>query len=528
MVTKNKIRKSFSSLLTGGSKWAFVIFVFLPLIYTFITAFSGKNELLSNLQQIKSDSLLLLLKSGGIAFASALLSTLLGTIIGFILYKTHIRFNIFFKLALLIPLFISPYILAVAWKDFFFLIFNDTGPVMSGAGVIWVLTTIYTPLSILISGSAFAGIDSQIEESAIMIAGFRKAMIKVILPLIKPALLSSFVLVFIFSISEFSVPAFFGIKVFTTEIFTQFSAFYNHSLAVLQSSLLILICIFLLIGEKEYLSEAPFISIGTKGTKTRLYQNKKLSFFGSVFVSGWFFVSVLTPFIVLIIQSVSGGGEQLIKAFDLLKPTFAASFGLAFTGAVIILIIGFAAALASVKNSNQGKKNYFDMLLLIAFASPSIILGISLIKFYNHPALNFIYSSFAIIVIGYAGKFTFISAKLIANAIKQIPRSLDEAAQITGIPERSRLWKVLIPLTAPALFSAFIISFIFSLGELGTTIMVYPPGTEIMPIKVFTIMANAPQSLTSSMTLIVFSVTLLLISIFYLSGKWLFKSNAPD
>ncbi|MEA3445971.1 MAG: hypothetical protein U9R19_14725, partial [Bacteroidota bacterium] len=83
-----------------------------------------------------------------------------------------------------------------------------------------------------------------------------------------------------------------------------------------------------------------------------------------------------------------------------------------------------------------------------------------------------------------------------------------------------RKQKILIPLIMPSLFVTFIISFIFCLGELGTSIMLYPPGTEIMPIKVFTIMANAPQSLTSSMTLIVFSVTLLIIAGF----KFLLKA----
>ena len=75
----------------------------------------------------------------------------------------------------------------------------------------------------------------------------------------------------------------------------------------------------------------------------------------------------------------------------------------------------------------------------------------------------------------------------------------------------------------PTLFAALIINFIFCLGELGTTIMLYPPGTEIMPIKVFTIMANAPQSLTSSMTLIVFSVTLLIIACLYFIAKTFIK-----
>jgi ABC-type Fe3+ transport system permease subunit len=353
-----------------------------------------------------------------------------------------------------------------------------------------------------------------------MITNFRRVVLKIMLPLIKPALISSFVLIFIFSISEFSVPAFFGVKVFTTEIFTQFSAFYNHSLAILQSSLLILICVVLLFTEGKYLAEAPFLSVGSKGTSNRRYSIK--SSFGLLFLSGWLFISVALPFIILFIQSFGGGTDKIIQAFNLLKPTFANSIGLAFAGALIITFIGFVAAYG-VKAKNGTS---FDWLLLVVFAIPSVILGISLIKFYNHPVLDIIYSGYAIILIGYAGKFSFIAAKLIGNAMKQIPDSLDEAALIEGISEVTRLRKITIPLIMPSLFAAFLISFIFSLGELGTTIMVYPPGTEIMPIKVFTIMANAPQSLTSSMTLIVFSVTLLIITGFYFIVKPLIKNHS--
>ena len=201
---------------------------------------------------------------------------------------------------------------------------------------------------------------------------------------------------------------------------------------------------------------------------------------------------------------------------------------MAFAGALIIVFVGFTAAYFSAKQTETKKIKSFDWLLLIVFAIPSTILGISLIKFYNNPILDFIYSSYAIIIIGYVGKFSFISAKLFGNAIKQIPNSLDEAAQIEGITFFTRLQKILIPLILPTLFVAFMISFIFSLGELGTTIMLYPPGTEIMPIKVFTIMANAPQSLTSSMTLIVFSITLLIITGFYFIVKPFIKNYNYD
>ncbi len=509
---------------------SFVFFIIIPVIYTLGSAIFIDSSLLDNLQLFNHETFILLTKSCFIAFTIALLSTLFGSTLGFLIYKTNIIFRVFFKVSLLIPLLISPYILAVAWKDFFYLFFDNTSFISSTIGVILVLTTIFTPLSMLIIGSALSNIDSQLEESGFVITNFRSVILKIILPLIKPALISSFVLVFIFSISEFSVPAFFGVKVFTTEIFTQFSAFYNHSLAILQSAMLIFICIFLLLSEKKHIANAPFLSVSGKGTNSRTYNLKKWNFLSKLFLFVWFFITIVFPFVILFIQSFKNGTTKFIQAFELLLPTFNNSIGLAFLGALIIVLVGFTAAYHSARQTQNKKIKSFDWFLLIVFAIPSTIFGISLIKFYNLSVLDFIYSSYSIIIIGYVGKFTFISAKLIENAIKQIPNSLDEAAQIQGIPFFTRQIKILIPLIMPTLFVAFIISFIFSLGELGTTIMLYPPGTEIMPIKVFTIMANAPQSLTSSMTLIVFLITLLLITSLYFLVKPFIKnySNGND
>ncbi len=506
----------------------FFLFVGVPIIYTFGTALFMDDSFGNNLQLLNKETFLLLAKSCFVAFSIAFLSTLFGTVLGFLLYKTNVNYRGFFKISLLIPLFISPYILAVAWKDFFYLSFNDTGFVSSYFGVIMVLTTIFTPLSMLIIGSALSNINAQLEEAGFMFTNFRSVVLKIILPLIKPALISSFVLVFIFSISEFSVPAFFGVKVFTTEIFTQFSAFYNHSLAILQSILLILICVLLLFAEKKHIADAPFLSVGNKGTNYKTYNLKKGNGLSLTILFGWLFISVVLPFMVLFVQSFKDGIQKFIQAFELLVPTFSNSIGLAFLGALIIVFIGFIAAYYSVRQTEINKRKYFDWLLLIVFAIPSTILGISLIKFYNQPGLDFIYSSYAIIIIGYVGKFSFISAKIIANTIKQIPKSLDEAAQIEGIKPFTSLRKILIPLIMPALFVAFMIAFIFSIGELGITIMLYPPGTEIMPIKVYTIMANAPQALTSSMTLIVFSITLLIITGFFIIVKPLMNKHLKN
>lgn len=169
---------------------------------------------------------------------------------------------------------------------------------------------------------------------------------------------------------------------------------------------------------------------------------------------------------------------------------------------------------------------YMDTLLLMIFIIPSTVLGVAVIKFYNQPATNFIYTTIIILLITYVGRFGFIAARIIGNGIKQIPGSLEEVARVIGIPPVKRLFSITIPLLMPSIFTAFVLTFVLCLGELGTTIMIYPPGTELMPVKIFTIGANAPLALTSSMTLISFGVIMLFILVFFLMGKSYSRDSA--
>lgn len=484
----------------------FALFVILPLVYTFFISFN-----FTTFSLLTKSSFLLLGKSIVVASVTSLLSVIFAVAISFFINKTKLRFKNFFKIVILIPLFVSPYILAVAWKDFFYYFFNTTSFISTNFGLISILIIIYTPLAVLIIGSAMANIHSEIEESGLLVSKLRTVFFKIILPLIKPALVTSFVLIFIFSISEFTVASVLGIKVFTTEIFIQFSAFYNHSLAILQSTILLIICILLLFADKKYIANEPFFAVGSKGLKTKIYNLKRLNILSFMFLLFWVLL-IISPFIILFLQTFKDGILYFIDAFVLLQSTFLNSIYLAFIGAILSLFIGFVSAYYSViKQYNK----FLNWLLLLSFAIPSIVLGISFIKFYNHSFLNLIYSSSAIIIIAYVGKFSFISSKIIENSLKQLPNSILESAKILGIPSLKRIFKILIPQISLAIFVAFVLVFIFSFSELASTIMLYPPGTEILPIKVFTISANTSQALTSSLTLVAFLITLLLITIFY-------------
>ncbi len=501
----------------------FLFFVILPLFGVAADSFikDGAISLKNYTDIFNGTTLKLVLKSITIAFNAALLSTLCGGFFAFTLNKTDLPLHHIFKLLLLIPLFISPYIIAVSWADFFILIGIGKDFIYSEYGVIFVMSIIYAPLAMIIIGSGLGNLSVVYEEAALMISDYKQTIVKIIIPLLKPAIFSAFILIFVLNLSEFTVPSFLSVNVLTTEIFTQFSAFYNYGAAVANSMILIVISISLLMLERFYLSDAPFLALNVRSHRTKRIALKTIKLPLLFTHAAYLLLSVFIPLIVLIIQSFYSGKSHFLQALSLLSPDISASVLTATFGAFILLIFGFIFAYLSERE----KVKPLNLILLISFGIPSTVLGIGLIKFFNTPHFNFIYSGFWIIVIGYLGRFIFISEKLISNAIKQVPFSFEEAGELAGAGFFFRIRKIVIPLTADGLFAAFLISFIFSLGELGTTILIYPPGTSLLPVKVFTIMANAPQSLVSAMSLIVLLITLTALIILFIGQKLFFKKK---
>ncbi len=78
---------------------------------------------------------------------------------------------------------------------------------------------------------------------------------------------------------------------------------------------------------------------------------------------------------------------------------------------------------------------------------------------------------------------------------------------------------------AEALFTSFFIALIFCIGELASVIMVYPPGISLLPVRIFTLMANAPQSTVSTMCLAALLFTLLIIALMFGTRNLLFSQR---
>lgn len=513
-----------------------------PLVYTFLSSFSGNGQFtLKNYEPVFSaEKLLLLWNSCVTAAFIAAISTTLGAIIGWLLSKTDVPFPGFFKLAFLLPLFVSPYYFAVAWKD----VFSLAG-ISELQGKNWIVLLIHSlcffPLPMIIISSALANIHRNIVESGLFAASRLKVLLTLELPLVKHAFFSSFILVFILSISEVAVATYFLTPSFASDIFIQFSAYYNHAGAIASSTLLILVCVILVALEYSYFVKAPFLSIGTKGNPVKRIGLRWLRLpvmFG--LISLWLLI-IVVPLTGLakqafkappefsqvrqnIIQTEGGGetGYYVKQALDLLMPVIPESLLYAAIGAVVISILGFVFAYFAQRKNYR----FFDAVLLMVFAIPATVFGIALIKFYNRPVLDAVYSSFMIIIIAYTGRFAFIASKVMGHAIGKVPFSLEQSAMIAGAKPLQRILKILAPLIAEGFFATFIISFVFCLSEVGTTIVVYPPGSSLLPIKIATAMHSTPEGLMSSMVFIALIVTLAALGLLF-AGYSFISGNKP-
>jgi iron(III) transport system permease protein len=79
-----------------------------------------------------------------------------------------------------------------------------------------------------------------------------------------------------------------------------------------------------------------------------------------------------------------------------------------------------------------------------------------------------------------------------------VPRSMEEAAAVSGAPWPRRLVRIVIPLAWKGLVAAWLVAFVFCLRDTGLALAVYPPGRDPLPVRLFTLMANGRPEMISA------------------------------
>ena len=96
----------------------------------------------------------------------------------------------------------------------------------------------------------------------------------------------------------------------------------------------------------------------------------------------------------------------------------------------------------------------------------------------------------------------------ISAGLRRLRPDIEQVAESLGARPSYRLIHVTLPLLLPYLVGAFSLSFALSMGELGATSMVYPPGWVTMPVGIFALTDRGSIFDAAALTMILVVATL--------------------
>lgn len=182
-----------------------------------------------------------------------------------------------------------------------------------------------------------------------------------------------------------------------------------------------------------------------------------------------------------------------------------------------------AVALAVIANwillrSNTVCKKPLEYLLFIPAAVPNIVFSMALLWTYVFVPLP-IYGTIWILLIAYVTSFITQAVRNVGSNYVQIDRSLEEAATMVGA-RRLRTWiEVTLPLLKPGMVGAWTLLFIIFVRELSSSILLYSPGSEVMPVLLFNMWGEGDWGGLSALAM----VQVLLMALVILVSGLLFR-----
>ena len=334
---------------------------------------------------------------------------------------------------------------------------------------------------------------------------------RITFPLVAPIVAATTLIIFVLAISEFGVPSLLRVPVFTTEVFTAFASLYDFGAATSLATPLLILVIIAAILSRLAISDRDLTTHRSlhEGLPLKL---GRLRIPAIVSVGLLLVLSVLLPLTVLGFEA--GSIERVMVAARSSSVAIMNSIVLASVGA--LLVVALAVLLGYFRGRARSRLAVIaDLIFIVIFAVPSTVVGIGLIGLWNRSGiLGQIYTSPAIIVISYLTRFVPVAALILAPSVRQVPVTSEEAASLAGANWPRTLRHIVLPQMRVGIAAALVVAFIFAFGELGATVLVAPPGESTLPVRVYTLIANAPSAEVAALALMQACIVLVPLALF--------------
>ena len=438
-----------------------------------------------------------------LALCTATGTTLLGLVFALVATRTGFRFKKSLRLLTVLPIITPPFVVGLAltmllgrqgtltqWIEL--ATGYELGRWLYGLTGIWIAQMLsFTPIAFLVLIGVVEGISPSMEEASQTLRSDRwRTFRKVTLPLMAPGLANAFLIGFIESMADFGNPLVLGGSggVLSTEIFFAVVGAQNDpARAAVLASVLLIFTLSAFLAQRFWLSGRNFATVTGKGDGGRHASLPRRVAWPVITVAvGWALFTITVYAMILFGGFVKTWGldhsltlDHYIRAFGVTITdgwhwtgvawnSFWTTMEIALIAAPLTAAVGLLTAWLIVRQRFPGRAA-FEFALMMSFAIPGTVIGISYIMAFNLPPLQMTGTA-AILIACFVFRNMPVGVRGGVAAMAQLDSSLDEASLTLGAGSARTMRKVILPLMRPAILAALVYSFVRAITSISAVI----------------------------------------------------------
>ena len=428
---------------------------------------------------------------------ASLIAILYGGIVAFFITRTNMKGKKIVSAVFVFPYIMPSWTLATFWRNFWQnpnigshvggMVYNLTGLCVPEGFVYGlvpsalVLGLHYAPFAYILIGGILRNMDANLEEAATILHASRwKIIYRITLPIVLPALVSTFLLVFSSSMSAYAVPQYLsGGKFYVlTTYMKQFINNGYYGQGYIMGLVMIILGVGILLANQYVTGKRKsFTTVSGKSGQIsyiNLKWNKWVSCVIFCILALFFAVMPLVTFALESCCVVAGDYSTLTLDYWISKTAvqqngikglffeqqiwsaFGNSLLLSFLCAIIAGTSGILIGYAVAKRRGTKLAKGVDSLAFLPYLLPSIALGGA---FLTMATVFGIAKSFIILVLVGAIKYLPFASRSGINAMLQLSGEIEEAAVIVGVPWWKRMLRIIFPIQKSTFMSGYLLPF---------------------------------------------------------------------
>jgi len=171
--------------------------------------------------------------------------------------------------------------------------------------------------------------------------------------------------------------------------------------------------------------------------------------------------------------------------------------------------VGVLAALGYMKRTFRGR-NVINLIIMMPFLVPGIIIGICLLMFAHRIGLS---NTYAIVIAGHSLWATPTVFLLVQAVLSGYDFEIEDAARDLGAGPIKTFFLITLPCIRTGVLTAMIFSFITSFGEFSIALFLTAPATMTLPVQIWNSLKYEVSPIVAAVSTIMIVITLAAIAV---------------